>query len=144
MDADRIIEVLDLEPHPEGGHYRQTWRAPEVDGRRGHGSAIWYLLRAGEQAHWHRVDAVEVWHWYAGAPLELRISSDGVNIDRTILGPDLESGARPQVIVPVGAWQAARSLGTHTLAGCTVAPAFSFSTWELAPRDWEPGSGTLQ
>jgi predicted cupin superfamily sugar epimerase len=145
VDADRIIEVLELVPHPEGGHYRQTWRDADVDGRRGHGSAIWYLLRSGERAHWHRVDAVEVWHWYSGAALELVVSVDGQALERTVLGPDLEAGERPQAIVPAWAWQAARSLGEYTLAGCTVAPAFSFATWELAPPAWAPGQrGTLQ
>ena len=146
MDADRIIEVLGLEPHPEGGHFRRTWRDPDADGSRGRGSATWYLLRAGERSHWHRLDAHEVWHWYGGAPLELVTSHDGVEVERRVLGPDLEAGERPQAHVPAGHWQSARSLGAHTLAGCTVAPAFSFDGWELAPEGWEPegGGDTLQ
>jgi predicted cupin superfamily sugar epimerase len=138
VDADQIIEHLRFRPHPEGGHYRETWR-DDTDGQRGPGSAIFYLLRAGERAHWHRVDAVEVWHWYRGAPLELLVSSDGVAVEQMILGPDLAAGELPQAAVPAHAWQAARSLGAYTLTGCTVAPAFMFSAWELAPEGWEPG-----
>jgi predicted cupin superfamily sugar epimerase len=145
MDADRLIEHLGLTPHPEGGHYRETWRHPGVDGDRGHGTAIWYLLQAGECSHWHRFDAVEVWHWYRGSPLELLVSDDGTDVTRIVLGPDFDAGETPQAVVGAGVWQSARSLGDYTLAGCTVAPAFAFDTWELAPRGWAPGGdvGTL-
>jgi predicted cupin superfamily sugar epimerase len=122
-----------LQPHPEGGHYRETFRDPhEVDGRAA-SSAIYYLLAAGERSHWHRVDAVEVWHWHAGAPLELAMPGETL-----ILGPDLAAGQRPQGVVPKDVWQAARPLGDWTLVGCTVAPAFAFKGFEMAPPDWSP------
>lgn len=132
--ADELIERLGLEPHPEGGWFRETWRDPDVDGRRGRGTAIYFLLRAGERSHWHRVDAAEVWHHYAGAPLELSIGSDR----RVVLGPDVAAGEVPQAVVPAGEWQAARSLGAFTLVGCTVSPAFRFEGFELAPEGWSP------
>ena len=141
MDAERLIEHLGLEPHPEGGHYRETWRHAGEAGGRGHGTAIWFLLRAGERSHWHRFDAVEVWHWYRGAPLELLVSPDSVEVSRTILGPDFDAGETPQAVVDAGVWQSARTLGDYTLAGCTVAPAFAFEAWELAPEGWAPGAG---
>ncbi|MEM8705154.1 MAG: cupin domain-containing protein [Actinomycetota bacterium] len=137
ITADEIIELLGLEPHPEGGRFAETWRAPG-EGRAA-GTAIYFLLRAGERSHWHRVDAAEVWHHYAGAPLQLSIS-DGDTIDRHRLGTDLRSGERPQAVVPTDAWQAAESLGDWTLVGCTVSPGFEFSGFELAPPDWAPGA----
>lgn len=138
MTAEEVIQLLGLLPHPEGGAYRETFRAPAADGERGASTAIYYLLRSGEKSAWHRVDADEVWHHYAGAPLEL-VLSDGQ--DRTILrlGKDLASGERPQGVVPAGVWQSARPLGDWTLVGCTVAPAFQFSGFEMAPPGWEPG-----
>ena len=132
--ADELIERLRLEPHPEGGWFRETWRDPDVDGRRGNGTAIYFLLRAGERSHWHRVDAAEVWHHYAGDPLELSIGRDR----RVVLGLDLAAGEVPQAVVPAGEWQAARSLGAFTLVGCTVSPAFRFEGFELAPEGWSP------
>lgn len=136
--ADEVIARLRLQPHPEGGHFRETFRdRPGPDGR-GRSTAIYYLLRAGERSHWHRVDAAEVWHFYAGAALRLRLSPDGKAVDEHRLGTDLAAGERPQAIVPAGCWQAAESLGPWTLAGCTVAPAFEFAGFELAPRGWEP------
>ena len=141
VTADDVIAALGLEPHPEGGRFAQTWSEPAAPGERPASSAILYLLRAGERSHWHRVDATEVWHHYAGAPLELRVSADGEGVATHILGPDLTAGERPQVVVPGGAWQAARSLGEWTLVGCTVAPAFTFDGFELAPPGWEPGRG---
>jgi uncharacterized protein len=141
VTADDVIAALGLEPHPEGGRFAQTWSEPAAPGERPASSAIQYLLRAGERSHWHRVDATEVWHHYAGAPLELRVSADGEGVATHILGPDLTAGERPQVVVPGGAWQAARSLGEWTLVGCTVAPAFTFDGFELAPPGWEPGRG---
>jgi hypothetical protein len=131
--ADAIIAALELSPHPEGGWYRETYRSPTPPGERGAATAIYYLLRAGERSHWHRVDAVEIWHWYAGAPLELRIGRETVT-----LGGDLAAGERPQSVVPPFTWQAARSLGDWTLVGCTVSPAFEFAGFELAPKDWQP------
>ena len=138
MDADDVIHRLGLEPHPEGGWFAETWRHAPPDGGRGVGTAIHFLLRAGERSHWHRVDATEIWHHYAGAPLELELS-DGAEIRRIILGDDLDVGHRPQVIVAPGEWQAARTLGEFTLVGCTVSPAFEFAGFELAPPGWSPG-----
>jgi predicted cupin superfamily sugar epimerase len=133
-----VIELLSLAPHPEGGHFRETWRDHPGSGGRGSGTAIYYLLGAGEVSRWHRVDATEIWHWYAGAPLRLDlIEPDGARHAR-LLGPDLASGARPQQIVRAHAWQSARSEGAWTLVGCTVSPAFEFSGFELAPPDWAP------
>jgi len=134
-----IIARLGLQPHPEGGHYVETWRDPDPPGGRGAGTAIYYLLAAGERSHWHRVDAAELWHWHAGAPLELGRSVDGVSAETLILGPALAAGERPQAVIPPGAWQAARSLGAWTLVGCTVSPAFRFEGFELAPPGWAPG-----
>ena len=133
MTAEEIIRLLDLEPHPEGGHFAETWRAPAEAGERGAGTAIYFLLRAGERSHWHRVDAAEAWHFYTGAPLRLEISADGKSADATILGIDLAAGQRPQAVVPSHHWQAAESLGAWTLVGCTVSPAFDFAGFEMAP-----------
>jgi uncharacterized protein len=132
MRAAEVVTLLKLEPHPEGGWYRQTF-VDEVPGGRAHSTLIYFLLEAGQRSHWHRVDSAEVWHWYAGAPLELRFA------DATILlGNDLAAGQRPQGVVPRGAWQSAVSLGEWTLVGCTVAPGFEFTHFELAPPGWEP------
>jgi uncharacterized protein len=141
MTAGDIIARLGLQPHPEGGHYREMYRgAPLVEGGRSPGTAIYFLLREGERSHWHRVvDADEIWHHYAGAPLELSLSEDGRTVKHLRLGTDLGLGERPQGVVPRAAWQAARSLGAWTLVGCTVSPAFDFSGFELAPPGWQPG-----
>ena len=133
-----VIRLLDLAPHPEGGHFRETFRDPDERGGRAASTAIYYLLAAGERAHWHRVDAAEVWHWYAGAPLALTLS-DGRETRSLRLGPDLGTGERPQAVVPARCWQAAESLGAWTLIGCTVAPGFEFRGFELAPPGWRPG-----
>lgn len=138
MTADQVIARLALAPHPEGGHYRETFRDPPAEGRRGAATAIYYLLKAGERSHWHRIDALEIWHWYAGAALELAVSPDGRATTVSLLGSDFATGARPQAVVPAGAWQSAASLGDWTLVGCTVAPAFQFEGFELAPPDWRP------
>lgn len=141
-DADAVIAALGLAPHPEGGFYRETWRhRPGGKDARGAGTAIYYLLQAGEVSAWHRVDATEIWHHYAGAPLLLAVSEDGSQVNRQRLGPDLAAGERPQLVVPAGAWQSAESLGAWTLAGCTVSPAFEFAGFELAPEGWAPGAG---
>lgn len=138
MDAKSIIATLDLKPHPEGGYFKETFRDP-AGGDRGHSTAIYYLLEAGDLSHWHRVlDSVEVWHWYAGGPLALTLSPDGHDAEAFRLGPELTAGQRPQVIVPAGHWQTAESLGEWTLCGCTVAPGFEFATFEMAPADWRP------
>ena len=135
-----IIARLELKPHPEGGHYRETFRDLGVDGSgRSRSTAIYFLLARGERSHWHRIDAVEVWHYYAGASLTLQISDD--EGQRSIkLGPNLAADEVPQAIVPPHAWQAAESNGEWTLVGCTVAPGFDFATFEMAPKDWEPTS----
>jgi predicted cupin superfamily sugar epimerase len=138
-DATTVIAALGMRAHAEGGWYAETWRAEPVDGARPVASAILYLLAAGERSHWHRVDAAEVWQYAAGDPLELRVWADGdpaVTITR--LGGDVTAGSSPQVVVPPGAWQAARTLGDWTLVGCIVAPAFEFAGFELAPPGWEP------
>jgi uncharacterized protein len=135
--ADEIIKKLNLEPHPEGGYFRETFRDNSGDDR-AWSTAILYLLKAGEISHWHRVDAAEIWHWYAGAPLDLR-QSDGDNGQLSqILGSDVLANQQPQIIVPAHIWQSARSLGDWTLTGCTVAPGFEFSGFEMAADDWTP------
>ncbi len=139
LPAASVISALDLAPHPEGGHYRETWRDPDPPGGRGVGTAILFLLAAGESSHWHRVDAAELWLWQAGAPLDLRLSPDGRAQTTLRLGPDLAGGAVLQGIVPQHAWQAATSAGAWTLCTCLVAPAFRFAGFEMAPPDWEPG-----
>jgi uncharacterized protein len=138
LTAQEIIRLLDLKPHPEGGHYRQTFCDPRQVGGRAASTAIYFLLARGERSHWHRVDAVEVWHWYAGAPLRLEIADDQGKVEQVTLGTDLAAGERPQAVVPAHAWQAAQSLGDWTLVGCTVAPGFAFSGFELAPPRWSP------
>lgn len=130
-EADRLIQLLDLKPHPEGGYFRETFR--DATGGRAHSTAIYFLLKAGQASRWHRVDAAEVWHFYRGAPLELKIGRDTY-----ILGPDIDEAQMPQLVVPPHAWQAARSLGDYTLVGCTVAPGFEFSKFEMAPDGFEP------
>lgn len=136
--AEEIISHLALEPHPEGGWYKETFRDEKGTDGRPHSTAILFLLGDGEVSHWHRVDAVETWHWYAGAPLSLRIADETGAVRKLILGSDLFAGEHPQGIVPAHAWQSARSLGAWTLVGCTVAPGFQFEGFELAPRGWEP------
>jgi len=135
--ANELIARLGLQPHPEGGHYRQTFHASDLP--RGASTAIYFLLKAGERSHWHKVDADEVWHHYAGAPLELLLSEDGKRVHHIRLGADFGIGEQPQAVVPRQVWQAARSLGRWTLVGCTVAPAFQFEHFEMAPPDWAPG-----
>jgi uncharacterized protein len=139
MTADDIIRLLDLKPHPEGGHFAETFRDAADGGGRAASTAIYFLLARGERSHWHRVDAAEVWHYYAGSPLRLEIAanSDGL-VRRVRLGLDLAAGERPQAVVPRHAWQAAESLGDWTLVGCTVAPGFEFAGFEMAPPGWTP------
>ena len=137
LTAAEVIRLLELQPHPEGGHFRETFRDARQSDGRSVSTAIYFLLARGQRSHWHRVDAVEVWHYYAGAPLALSIAgTDATTVHR--LGPDLAAGERPQAVVPAGTWQAAESLGAWTLVGCTVAPGFSFTGFELAPADWSP------
>ena len=137
--AEEIIGQLGLERHPEGGWYRETFRDEAGHEGRAHSTAILFLLPEGEVSHWHRVDAVETWHWHAGAPLLLKIAKEaGAAVQEIRLGADLFGGEHPQGIVPAHAWQSAQSLGAWTLVGCTVAPGFQFETFELAPQGWEP------
>ena len=150
LSADDVIRLLDLKPHPEGGHFRETFRdSPSAypppgagEGTEGVGraasTAIYFLLARDECSHWHRIDAAEIWHYYAGAPLKLEIARNGEPIERVTLGSDFAAGARPQAVVPAGAWQAAQSLGDWTLVGCTVAPGFDFAALDLAPAGWAP------
>lgn len=138
MRAQEVIDRLALARHPEGGWYRETWRAAAPDGQRAAGTAIYYLLEGGDVSHWHRVDADEIWHWYAGGPLALTVSPDGHDAEARRLGPELLAGQMPQLVVPKGWWQTAASLGAWTLVGCTVAPAFEFGGFEMAPPDWRP------
>ncbi|QDO97283.1 cupin domain-containing protein [Ferrovibrio terrae] len=140
MTAEEVIKLLGLQPHPEGGHYVETFRDPAADAQgRSHSTAIYFLLRQGETSHWHRVDAVEIWHWHAGAPLRLSIAEKaGAAVQTITLGNALASGERPQGIVPTHWWQAAETLGAWTLVGCTVAPGFDFAGFELAPPGWAP------
>lgn len=137
VSPEDLIERLGLTPHPEGGYYRETWR-DAGDASRGAGTAIYFLLAAGDRSHWHRVDATEIWHHYAGAPIELAIAEPSSPVKRHVLGPDLVAGELPQLIVPPNAWQSAHSLGAWTLVGCTVSPAFDFDHFELAAPGWEP------
>jgi predicted cupin superfamily sugar epimerase len=148
LGANEIIRILNMQPHPEGGHYVETFRdAPSSDdvsssSGRATATAIYFLLQVGEVSHWHRVDAAEIWLWHAGAPLALSISPpDGIGAAAVHLGPDLRAGQRPQAIVPKDHWQAAESLGAWTMASCVVAPGFEFSGFQLAAPDWRPAAG---
>ena len=139
LEPDHIIRLLGLERHPEGGHYRETFRDTAAADGRAHSTAIYYLLRAGEVSRWHRVDAEEVWHWYAGSPLHIGLATNETPEVVHQLGPDLIAGQRPQAIVPARHWQRARSAGAWTLVGCTVAPGFQFAGFEIAPDGFNPG-----
>jgi len=134
--AAHIIQHLNLAPHPEGGHFRQTWVADNAG--RATGTCIYYLLQQGERSHWHHVDAVEIWHFYSGAPLILSQAetSEGPRRDTT-LGSDLSAGQYPQLIVPKDHWQSARTTGAFTLVGCTVSPGFQFDGFTLAEPDFD-------
>jgi predicted cupin superfamily sugar epimerase len=134
VTAEAIIAKLGLAPHPEGGWYRQTWEGPVLEGRAS-GTAILFMLKAGERSHWHRVDADEIWLWHAGAPLGLLMGESFAVEHR--LGPDVLGGEMPQIMVPKGWWQAARSLGDWTLVSCTVSPGFRFAGFELTPEGWD-------
>jgi len=139
LSAAEIIARLGLTPHPEGGHYRETFRDSRTDAAgRAASTLIYFLLARGERSHWHRVDAAESWHYYAGSALILRIAEDGQTPRLVTLGVDLEAGERPQAVVPAHAWQSAETTGDWTLVGCTVAPGFEFAGFELAPKGWEP------
>lgn len=140
LSSEEIILLLGLEPHPEGGHFKEVFRDEGEAGARAHSTAIYYLLRKGERSHWHKVDAAEIWHWYAGAPLRLCVAKEETKpASEFLLGNDLVHGERPQHVVPAHAWQAAESCGEWTLVGCTVAPGFDFAGFELAAKGWAPG-----
>lgn len=144
LSATEIIDLLGLQPHPEGGHFVESWRDPARVGvgepGRSAGTAIYFLLAEGEESAWHRVtDAAEIWHWYAGDALTLKIAEPDGPAAEHRLGPDLTGGERPQLVVPANYWQSARSVGAWTLVGCTVSPGFEFSGFEMAPTGWQPG-----
>lgn len=139
LSAAEVIALLELERHPEGGWFRQTFAEPHPTDDRPVSTAIYYLLEGHDRSAWHRVDAAEIWHWHAGAPLRIRLSDEGRDVHEHALGPNLAIGERPQVIVPRHCWQTAKSVGAWTLVGCTVAPGFQFSGFELAESGWEPG-----
>jgi predicted cupin superfamily sugar epimerase len=141
LSAADVIRLLDLKPHPEGGHFRETFRdARRIAGGRAASTAIYFLLARGERSHWHRLDAEELWHWHAGAPLTLNVAAGNIApVLNLRLGADLAAGERPQAIVPAHVWQSAESLGEWTLVGCTMAPGFEFAGFELAPEGWNPG-----
>jgi uncharacterized protein len=132
LTSEEVVRVLGLEPHPEGGWFRETFRDSAGSAGRAHSTAIYYLLKQGERSAWHRIDSTEIWHWYAGDSLEIFLAR-GDNRERHVIGSRLANGERPQVVVPRGVWQSARSLGSWTLIGCTVAPGFEFKGFELAP-----------
>ena len=134
MDVDEIVAHYGLKPHPEGGHFREIFREPD-----GAMTSIYYLLKSGEVSRWHRIDATEIWHYHAGSTLKMEISLDGKEIVEQHLG--VTTDAKPQIVVPSRAWQSARTQGDWTLVGCTVAPAFSFDGFEMAPAGWKPSSG---
>jgi predicted cupin superfamily sugar epimerase len=135
-----LIAALDLAPHPEGGWYRRTWSAPAAKGERPGGSAIYYLLLEGEVSAAHRLDAAEMWHFYAGEAIELTLEWPDGRVERGVLGPDVAAGHAPQLVVEAGVWQSARPLGTYALAGATVTPAFTFAGFELRPGSDGPGA----
>ncbi|MFD1107641.1 cupin domain-containing protein [Sphingobium olei] len=137
-DARTIIKALGLMPHPEGGWYRETWRATAAAGERAAGTAILFLLEAHQRSHWHSVDAEEIWFWHAGVPLTLSIAPPDGTAEDWLLGPDVQGGQMPQRRVPAHHWQAAVPLGGWTLVSCTVTPGFDFAGFTLAPPDWTP------
>ena len=144
IDRDELIRRFDLQPHPEGGFFRETYRSSDAIRREGSAdsrsasTAIYYLLCDGAHSAWHRIQSDEVWHFYAGDPLELSLSVDGIVTERHVLGLDLAGGARMQIVVPAKVWQSAQPLGAYTLVGCTVAPGFEFDGFEMAPPGWTP------
>ncbi len=140
-DARTIIDALELTPHPEGGWFRETWRATAREGERAAGTAILFLLEEGQRSHWHRVDADEIWLWHGGAPLDLHIADEAGDDWATIrLGGDVLGGYAPQGLVPANRWQAAHASAGWALVSCTVVPGFEFAGFELAPQGWDPGN----
>jgi len=148
MTAKELITILELQPHPEGGWYRETWRGPDQANGRAVGTAILFLLESAQASHWHRVDAHELWIWQAGDPLVLRIAQDQhTKPNDLVLGPDTQAGQSYQGVVPADHWQAAlpqpeRDAAGYTLVSCVVTPGFEFAGFELAPPGWQPGAGS--
>jgi len=141
MTADQIIKFLHLQPHPEGGWYKQTWKSEDTLSGRASGTSIYFLLKAGEISHWHKIDSVEIWHYYDGSPLILRIANEDNNeIATKILGPNLAKSQSPQILVNKNLWQSAETTGDYTLVGCTVSPGFEFSKFTLAPKNFNLNS----
>ena len=134
MTPETLIQHFDLQPHPEGGWFKETWRDNATP--RATGTAIYFLLEAHQSSHWHKVDATEIWHWYAGAPVQLDIHAN--TTETWVLGPDVLAGQEPQRIVPAGVWQRAKPIDGWSFVGCTVSPGFEFSGFELAPQGWAP------
>jgi predicted cupin superfamily sugar epimerase len=135
MTPEDIINTLDMQPHPEGGWYKETWRNSSEP--RSLGTAIYFLLEAHQSSLWHKVDADEMWHWYAGSQMELH-QYDGDKTAVDILGPELLRGQRPQLVVPADSWQKSVPLNGWVLVGCTVCPGFMFQGFEMAEVGWEP------
>jgi uncharacterized protein len=139
LDAEAVIRLLQLQPHPEGGHYRETFRDAHTDAKgRPASTAIYFLLKAGEISRWHTVDATEIWNWYAGAPLRLSLAAPREPAKHLMLSADLEAGDLPQAVVAPHCWQQSQSLGAWSLVGCTVAPGFTFDGFRMAPPGHEP------
>ena len=143
MTADDLIRALNLAPHPEGGWYRETWRADAAEGERAAASAVLYVIQPGQRSHWNRVDAHEIWLWHGGDPIDVMIAATDAGPSSTVrLGGRVTEGEQPQLIIPAGQWQSAEPVAGdagYTLISCIVAPAFQFSGFELAPEGWEPG-----
>ncbi|MEM7619707.1 MAG: cupin domain-containing protein [Pseudomonadota bacterium] len=141
VTANDIIQRFQLIPHPEGGYFRETFRDDAYQNGRAASTAIYFLLKANERSHWHRIDATEVWHWYAGSPLQLSLYDTNIKQKEQFnLGNDFNNNEYPQCVVPAQTWQSAQSLGAWTFVGCTVSPGFEFAHFELAEKDWEPAS----
>ena len=139
LGANEIIRMLALKPHPEGGHYAQTYPSDRTGSDRPASTSIYYLLQADEVSAWHKVDAEEHWLWHAGSALSLSLAPpQGKGVSSSVLGPDLRAGQRPQCAIPADYWQTAECLGAWCLVSCIVAPGFQFSGFELAPPDWRP------
>ena len=136
--AGALIEALGLAPHPEGGWYRETWRAEAADGARAAGTAIYFLLEAGQRSHWHRVDAAELWLWHAGDSLDLLVEQENGAVQKFALGGDVAGGYQPQCLVPANRWQSTEAKTGWALVSCLVVPGFEFSGFELAPPGWAP------
>jgi predicted cupin superfamily sugar epimerase len=141
--AKALIEKLGLQEHPEGGWYRETWRAQADQGERAGGTAIHFLLEAGQRSQWHKIDATEIWLFHSGDPLTLSLAESEAGPIRSVsLGPDPLAGHAVQLVIAPGEWQAAEPIAEgefgYTLVSCVVVPGFEFSGFQLAPPDWSP------